>query len=665
MASTYSNIKIQLMATGENSGTWGNVTNVNLGTAIEQAMVETATVTFASANVTLTLTDTNAAQNARALRLNLTGTTGGARDLIVPAIQKPYIVNNGTADTITVKVSGQTGIAVPASKTMLVYNNGTDVVDAINHLSALSLGTALPIASGGTGSNTATFSGENITSLNASNISSGTLAVAQGGTGATSLTSEAVVIGNTAGAVKFVAPGTDGNVLTSNGTAWVSEALVVPAGVPVGGMVTFAGATDTTYPGSTWLECNGQVVSQTTYSSLFSKVGLLPDGFNDASTFTTYGTITTDTFAGVQSMAYNGTDLYVAVGYRKDGGATYTNLAWTSTDAITWTVRTPGGSGDGSATQAGILSGIVYANSLWVAVGRGTDGGTNANIRTSTDGITWTTRTSGVAQNFTRITYGGPSGGRFLAARFGAINGAAVASSTDAITWTAFSTPGVIGPIVNPVNIMASDTAIVFHYNGDNGGLNYASTSTDYTNWYATVQSNGATVSGRGSLWSSAINKFLVSTASGTGGPNTWIYSSPDGYNWVSVTLGPNAPFFNFIDLPNEGVVIALGIAGNAYRNGLEAYMSSDGISWSKLSNPTLSIAGLLGTYLNTDQILAVVAGNKALLTAFVPSVGDYRSVIAADIYSYDTSTNFSVPYKSNTYGIAGTAEKTFIKATE
>ena len=136
MASTYSNLKVQLMATGENTGTWGNVTNENLGTALEQAIVETATVTFASANVTLTLTDTNARQDARALRLNLTGTTAGARDLIVPAIQKPYLVNNGTADTVTVKVSGQTGVAVPASTSMLLYNNGTDVGLAFNRVVA-------------------------------------------------------------------------------------------------------------------------------------------------------------------------------------------------------------------------------------------------------------------------------------------------------------------------------------------------------------------------------------------------------------------------------------------------------------------------------------------------------------------------------------------------
>jgi len=182
MASTYSNLKIQLMATGENSGTWGTVTNDNLGTALEEAIVGSADVTFASGTVTLTLTNTNATQTARNLRLNLIGTSGGAQNLIVPAIEKIYIVNNGCADAITVKNSTGSGIAVPAGKTMYLYNTGSDVVDAITHLSSLTLATALPVASGGTGSNTATFSGANITSLNASAISSGLLAVAYGGT---------------------------------------------------------------------------------------------------------------------------------------------------------------------------------------------------------------------------------------------------------------------------------------------------------------------------------------------------------------------------------------------------------------------------------------------------------------------------------------------------
>ena len=137
MASTYSNLKLQLMATGENSGTWGTITNTNLGTALEEAITGSADVTFSSADVTLTWTDTNSTQTARNLRLNLTGTVSAAQNLIVPAIEKVYIVNNTLSYAITVKNSSGTGIAVPAGKTMWVYNNGTNVVDAVNHLVSL------------------------------------------------------------------------------------------------------------------------------------------------------------------------------------------------------------------------------------------------------------------------------------------------------------------------------------------------------------------------------------------------------------------------------------------------------------------------------------------------------------------------------------------------
>jgi len=196
MASTYSSLKIQLMATGENSGTWGNVTNDNLGVALEEAIVGSADVTFASANVTLTLTDTNASQTARNLRLNLTGTTGGARDLIVPAIEKVYIVNNGCADTVTIKVTGQTGIAVPAGKTLFVYNNGTDCVNAITHLTSLTLATALPVASGGTGQTSYTDG-----QLLIGNTTGNTLAKA-GLTG----TANQIIVTNGSGSITLSAP---------------------------------------------------------------------------------------------------------------------------------------------------------------------------------------------------------------------------------------------------------------------------------------------------------------------------------------------------------------------------------------------------------------------------------------------------------------------------
>ena len=137
MASSYSDLKIELIGTGEQSGSWGTTTNTNLGTAIEEAIAESVDVPFSSGTVTLTLTNSNASQSARHLRLNLTGTSGGAQNLVVPTIEKPYLVNNGTADTITVKTSSGSGIGVPSGKTMWVYADGTNVVDAVTAVSSL------------------------------------------------------------------------------------------------------------------------------------------------------------------------------------------------------------------------------------------------------------------------------------------------------------------------------------------------------------------------------------------------------------------------------------------------------------------------------------------------------------------------------------------------
>ena len=155
MASTYSDLKFELIGTGEQSGTWGTTTNTNIGTAIQEAITGSGDVTFASGAVALTLTNSNAAQTARNLRLNLTGTSGGAQNLTVPDIEKFYLVNNGCADAITVKNSTGATVAVPAGKAMLLFSTGSAIVDAVSHMSSVTLTTALAVSSGGTGSTTA------------------------------------------------------------------------------------------------------------------------------------------------------------------------------------------------------------------------------------------------------------------------------------------------------------------------------------------------------------------------------------------------------------------------------------------------------------------------------------------------------------------------------
>jgi len=164
--STYSNLKIELIGTGEQSGSWGTTTNTNLGTAVEQALVGMATLEtgdFTSNVATLTLSNTNALQDARALCLNITATLSAAGTVNVPAIEKPYIIINNSSGgyAVTVKVSGQTGVSVPNGKRTVVYNNGTDIGNQIDYLSSLAIGgtltisTPLAVAQGGTGSTTA------------------------------------------------------------------------------------------------------------------------------------------------------------------------------------------------------------------------------------------------------------------------------------------------------------------------------------------------------------------------------------------------------------------------------------------------------------------------------------------------------------------------------
>lgn len=136
--STYSNLKIELIGTGEQDGTWGNTTNTNLGTALEEAIVGTVDQAVTASNLTLSLTDSNATQVARHLRLNLTGSAGGASNLVVPTLAngKNYYIKNSSTTAITVKTASGSGILVPAGKSASLYQDGTNVVEAADYSSA-------------------------------------------------------------------------------------------------------------------------------------------------------------------------------------------------------------------------------------------------------------------------------------------------------------------------------------------------------------------------------------------------------------------------------------------------------------------------------------------------------------------------------------------------
>ncbi len=154
MSSTYStNLAIELMGAGEQAGNWGSTTNTNLGTLIEQAISGVVTQAMADADQTITIPN-GATGVARNMFIECTGALTAARNLIVPTNKKLYFISNATTGgfAITVKVSGQTGVSVPAAaKIVLVMNSaGTDIVTATNYMAGATIPsptlTGVPVA---------------------------------------------------------------------------------------------------------------------------------------------------------------------------------------------------------------------------------------------------------------------------------------------------------------------------------------------------------------------------------------------------------------------------------------------------------------------------------------------------------------------------------------
>jgi hypothetical protein len=143
---------------------------------------------MSDANYTLTSFN-GVTDEARNAVLVVTGANNAVRDVIPPVVEKVYIVANNTSGGYAIRIIGAsgTGVNIASGATQVVYCDGTNFIAASGAF-----------------------------------VNGAVLGVSGGGTGLSTLTANNVILGNGASSPTFVAPGTSGNVLTSNGTTWAS-----------------------------------------------------------------------------------------------------------------------------------------------------------------------------------------------------------------------------------------------------------------------------------------------------------------------------------------------------------------------------------------------------------------------------------------------------------
>lgn len=245
MATSYTSLLgFALPVTGELDGTWGTTVNNSITELVEDAIAATATASVASGNWTLSTTGSGAANEARCAILIPTGSPGVSRDIVAPGQSKAYVVINQSDAAVVVKASATTGATIAAGAKAVVAWNGSDFVtiatstaDGVTSVSGT--GTVNGITLTGTVTSTGSLTlGGTLTGVNLASQVTGTLPVANGGTGATTLTANNVILGNGTNAVQFVAPGASGNVLTSDGSTWQSSTPAA-GGITAGKSIAF------------------------------------------------------------------------------------------------------------------------------------------------------------------------------------------------------------------------------------------------------------------------------------------------------------------------------------------------------------------------------------------------------------------------------------------
>lgn len=220
---------LALPVEGELDGSWGDVVNQSITELVDSAVAGTTTLSI-DADVTLTTTVLAANQARQAVLLWTASNGATTRNITAPSHSKQYIVINAGTGSVVLRGTGPTtGVTIAAGEKCLAAWNGTDfvkiatsVAGGVTSVGGTGTVNGLTLTGTVTSSGNLTLGGA-LANVDLTTQVTGTLPVANGGTGTATLTANNVLLGNGTSALQVVAPGSNGNVLTSNGTTWLSQ----------------------------------------------------------------------------------------------------------------------------------------------------------------------------------------------------------------------------------------------------------------------------------------------------------------------------------------------------------------------------------------------------------------------------------------------------------
>lgn len=544
MPSQYSpDLRIELIANGEKTGTWGTITNDNLGVIIEDAIAGLVTFTTVSQKYALTAQNGSADQ-ARCAALAINTSHGGDFEIYVPPVTKLYVFKNtNTQYNATVYCSdslgsiipapGGTSVVIPPGKTVLLRTDGINVVEQLNHIVGdFSVGGNTELSSI-TAINSAVFGTTQAASISIASPTIITVVSAPpSNTAVLFSTTGTLPTGLTAGATYYVSKISDttfnistsplltplvnvtGTGLGNHSVATISQAITAPQGTstnalattefvltnsnPVGALVMWP--TSTAPLG--WLLCNGAAVSRTIYASLFSVVS------------TTFG-------VGDGSTTFNLPN-YVE---RTPFGASLTTTASVTgtigalvVASISGTTMTVSGVTRGTLAVGDVISGTgVPAGSTITAFGSGSGGAGTYTV--SKGGASVTGSISGNTFTVSNVSSGTLAIGQTISGT--GVAGGTTITGGSGTSWTV-SPSQTVGPI--------SITAVV------------SSTSITATGTTLTVTGVGSgTLIVNQVLTGTGItaNTRITALGTGTGGIGTYIVNAAQNTGSISISANP------------------------------------------------------------------------------------------------------------------------------